>query len=253
MRRLVPRSGKSINDSANTIADDTTQINAVATELPGSCRTTQGQMDVLKVTDNQSVWFATSRACLQVSLLLHSARRVGCGPMLCDGVGSCAECHSSLWGLACRYCAITPADLDDSNDCLAPAMKDRLTSFERETSRVAENDRVSKEFASEADPLVTEVNDSMCTLVDAKKDLENQLSYVDTRLSWVSGTASTALAKIEGSRLQLQSRMVMSVQRVHDAGSVGRPAAVLILQGISREKQPAIEADIEHTLHKGVS
>jgi hypothetical protein len=46
---------REIDDSAKTIADDNTQINAVATELLGSCRTTLCQMDTLKVTDNQNV------------------------------------------------------------------------------------------------------------------------------------------------------------------------------------------------------
>jgi hypothetical protein len=131
-------------------------------------------------------------------------------------------------------------------------MQDRLASFEREKSRVAENDRVSKEFASEAGPLVTEVNDSMFTLLEAKKDLEDQLSHVAERLSWVSGTASTTLAKIEGVAVQLQSRMVMFNEYTTLAVSDVR-LQFSFFKTFLENKKPALEADIEHKLHKGVS
>jgi tRNA A37 N6-isopentenylltransferase MiaA len=92
----------------------------------------------------------------------------------------------------------------------------------------------------------------MFILLEAKKDLEDQLSSVDERLNWVSGTASTALTKIEGVAVQRESRMVMFNEFTTLAVSDVRLQFSFFKTFLEKNK-PALEADIEHKLHKGVS
>lgn len=147
---------------------------------------------------------------------------------------------------------MTPQDLDEGHECLHQALRDRQSSFNREKTRVGENDKLSREFASEADPLVSEITDSMFTLLEAKKSLDEQLKYVAERLKWVDSHATRTVAAVEAVASELKKKMV-TFNEYTTLSAFDVRLQFSFFKAFLDKKKTALEADIDHKLHKGVS
>lgn len=151
-----------------------------------------------------------------------------------------------------QYTKFSVEELDEARVHLESALKQRGTAYDGEKQRIEKNDAICKDFASKAEPVVSQINDAMFTLLEAKRSLDDQLTYVVSQVENCNGAMTSQVAEIKKLSLTLHERKVQ-----HNDHTTLSLNDVTLQHGFFgtflAKKQPALEQDIEHKKHKGVS
>jgi len=149
------------------------------------------------------------------------------------------------------YTSLTLPDLAKARSTLEAAITKRSTAYDAELKRQINNDNICKQFAGLADPFVKGISDSKDKITRSKEELEQQLNFVQQKLTAIPQEASQ-LKPINDVYAQLEAAGIANNKHTT---LTAKDVAVQWeqYQAFLKKKVQMLQEEIEHHKLRGVT
>jgi len=143
------------------------------------------------------------------------------------------------------------ADLAKARSTLEAAITKRNTGYDAELKRQVNNDNICKQFAGLADPFVKAISDSKDKITRSKEELEQQLSFVQGKLSSIPQEAAKlkpindVFAQLEAAGIANNKHTTLTAKDVEVQWEQ--------YQAFLKKKVQMLQEEIEHHKLRGVT